>query len=234
MLSDEETQDAGINSRRTRPDALATRARVVAAAERLFAERGIDAVSLVEVGRAAGQRNRSAVQYHFGDKQGLVHAILDKHTPGIEQRRHALLDEIEAAGRSELRPLVEALVLPVAGKLLDPDGGAAFLRLNAELIGHPRFPLLSLDAERVNRASDRLRRLTARATPRLPEALWRPRWLLVMGMLFHGVADWSRLPEAERPSRELFVNHLIDGIVAVLGAPVSPDTGAVLKEERRG
>ena len=70
-----------------RADALATRERIVAAAERLFAERGLDGVSLVEVGRAAGQRNRSAVQYHFGDKQGLVHAILDKHTPGIEARR---------------------------------------------------------------------------------------------------------------------------------------------------
>lgn len=231
MLSEEEARDARINSRGVRPDAVATRARIVATAEKLFAERGIDGVSLVEVGRAAGQRNRSAVQYHFGDKQGLVHAILDKHTPGIEQRRHALLDEIEASGQLDLRRLVAALVLPVAGKLSDPDGGLSFVRLNAELIGHRRFPLLSLDAERENRASQRLRRLTALAAPRLPQALWMPRWLLVTGLLFHGMADWSRLPEAERPSRGVFVNHLIDSIVALLSAPISKATEAMLAEE---
>ena len=54
-----------------RPDAVATRAWIVAAAERLFADIGIDATSLAEINKAAGQRNRSAVQYHFGDKEGV-------------------------------------------------------------------------------------------------------------------------------------------------------------------
>ena len=234
MVSKRKIQDAGVNARAVRADALATRARIVGTAEKRFAEHGIDGVSLVEVGRAAGQRNRSAVQYHFGDKQGLVHAILDKHTPGIEQRRRALLDEIEASEQLDLRRLVEALVLPVAEKLGDPDGGVAFVRISAELIGHARFPLLSLDAQRVNRASDRLRRLTARAAPRLPKPLWMPRWLLVTGLLFHGMADWSRLPKARRPSRGVFVNHLIDGIVALLSAPVSPASEAMLVEETHG
>ena len=58
-----------------RIDAVATRARIVSAAERLFAERGIDATTLAQINRAANQRNRSAVQYHFGNKQGVIHAI---------------------------------------------------------------------------------------------------------------------------------------------------------------
>ena len=48
---------------RMRADAVATRARIVAAAERLFADRGIDGVSLVEVGRAAGQRGAQYALY---------------------------------------------------------------------------------------------------------------------------------------------------------------------------
>ena len=207
-----------------RSDALATRARIVAAAERLFAERGVDAVSLVEIGKAAGQRNRSAVQYHFGDKRGVIHAILDKHTPGIELRRHAMLDGLEAGGGPDLRSLVEVLVLPAAEKLDDPDGGPAFLLLNAELVGHPRYPLLDLDAERTNRAAERLRRLTTAAAPRLPDSLWVPRWLLVTGLLVHGLADWLRVGEAlsrrrGAPTRHDFLEPIIVAIQAVMEAP---------------
>jgi AcrR family transcriptional regulator len=212
-----------------RTDAVATRARLVATAERLFAERGIDSVSLAEINRAAGQRNRSALQYHFGNREGLVHAILDKHTPGIDQRRHAMLDELLPADEPDLHSLIEALVLPVAEKLDDPDGGVAFIRVNAQLIGHPSFPLLELHAQRVNRGADRLQRLMARACPHLPEPLWVPRWLLLIGLLFHGLADYVNLAgregDARRlPARELFVSNLIDSIAAVASANASEAT----------
>jgi AcrR family transcriptional regulator len=214
-----------------RIDAIATRARIVSAAERLFAERGIDATTLAEINRAASQRNRSAVQYHFGNKEGVIHAILDKHTPAIELRRHAMLDEIEVDGEPDLRALAEALVLPVAEKLDDPDGGLAFLRLNAQLIGHPSFPLLSLHAQRINRGADRLNRLIVATLPDWPEALWTPRWLLLIGLLFHGMADYARLLEAsgasdEAPPRDLFVNNLIDSVIAILEAPISSETAS--------
>jgi AcrR family transcriptional regulator len=216
-----------------RVDAVATRARIVSAAERLFAERGIDATTLAEINKAASQRNRSAVQYHFGNKEGVVHAILDKHTPGIELRRHAMLDEIEAAGEPSLRALAEALVLPVAEKLDDPDGGPAFLRVNAQLIGHPSFPLLSLHTQRINRGADRLNRLIAANAPDWPAPLWTPRWLLMIGLLFHGMADYARLLEAKdtsagAPARGLFVNNLIDSVVAILEAPISSATASEL------
>ena len=43
-----------------------TRTQLMRAAERLFAERGIEVVSLREINRAAAQRNATALQYHFG------------------------------------------------------------------------------------------------------------------------------------------------------------------------
>jgi AcrR family transcriptional regulator len=218
-----------------RADALATRARIVAAAEILFAERGIDAVSLVEIGKVAGQRNRSAVQYHFGDKRGVIEAILDKHTPGIEDLRHGLMDALEGEGDPDLRSLVQVLVRPVADKVHDPDGGLAFVRINSELIGHPGFPLLTLWEKRGNHAAERLQRLTARATTPLPAPAWRPRWLLVTGLLFHGLADWSRVGaqlggptrgarNSERTTWNRFVDELVEAIVAVLSAPPAKET----------
>lgn len=66
---------------------------LIQAAERLFAERGSDAVSLREITAAAGATNASAIQYHFGDRRGLIRAVLAKHDAAIEARRHALLDQ---------------------------------------------------------------------------------------------------------------------------------------------
>ena len=65
-----------------------TRAQLIRAAERLFAERGVEAVSLREINRGADQRNATALQYHFEDRDGLVRAILGKHELAIETNRH--------------------------------------------------------------------------------------------------------------------------------------------------
>ncbi|GAB3904821.1 hypothetical protein GCM10027612_73340 [Microbispora bryophytorum subsp. camponoti] len=144
--------------------------RLVDAAERLFAERGIDAVSLREINAAAGQRNSTALQYHFGDRAGLLKAVLAKHRPEIEARRHQLLDEYEA--RCPLPPaqarrtLAAALVRPAAAKLADPDGGRAYLRVMEQLV-HRMPPSLPEDG---GGSIGRWRELVA---PLLPEAAVR-------------------------------------------------------------
>src|SRR5687767_8424598 len=60
------------------PDSTPTRAKLIAAAEHLFARRGLD-VPIRDIHALAGQRNASALQYHFGDRNGLLSAILQKH-----------------------------------------------------------------------------------------------------------------------------------------------------------
>src|SRR5262245_45806607 len=69
----------------------ATRERLILLAERMFAERGIEAVSLRAIGEAAGQRNKTAVQYHFGDRTALVSAIYAYRSEQLDARRAALL-----------------------------------------------------------------------------------------------------------------------------------------------
>ena len=135
------------------PRSVATRAKLLTVAERLFAERSIAGVSLNEISKAAGQRNSNVCQYHFGDKSGLVQAILDKHVPGIKARREHLLDRLRASKRVTLRGLVQAFVRPVAEKLQDPDGGREFIRINAQLIA-----LHTLSVQGVRRSPLRLAR----------------------------------------------------------------------------
>lgn len=67
-----------------------TRAALIDTAERMIAERGT-AVSLREISAAAGQRNHSAAQYHFGSRLGLIEAVIADRSAGIDARRRALL-----------------------------------------------------------------------------------------------------------------------------------------------
>lgn len=62
---------------RRRKSGLKTRAEIVAAAERQFAERGFEATRLDDIAADVGIR-RAAIFYHFGDKQELYTAVLDE------------------------------------------------------------------------------------------------------------------------------------------------------------
>ena len=199
-----------------------TRRNLVAVAERLFAEKGLDGVSLVEICLEADQKNRSAVQYHFGDKAGLIAAIRDKHRPAVERRRIDWLDTLEANEKASLRDFINALVYPLAEELLEPDGGASFVRVNAGLIGHPQYSPMSRDLAGSPTAA-RLLAHIVRTGPKLPRDTVGPRMLLVTVMLFHGLADWARL-QADRQGInptdwEVFVGNLVDSIVSVLEKP---------------
>src|SRR5689334_3367406 len=109
------------------------------AAEMLLSARGIEGVSLREINTAAGQKNSTALQYHFGDRYGLVQAVLRKHHPGIDRTRNEMLDAYVAGGRDDLRALAAALVIPAAAKLRDPDGGRAYLQIHAQVVNRPEI-----------------------------------------------------------------------------------------------
>jgi len=199
---------------------------LLAVAERLFAEHGVDEVSLAQINREAGQRNRSAINYHFGSKQSLLLAILEKHEEGLEREQHRLLEELERAGRVGVREVAGALVEPLAAKLDDPEGGHAYLQIVSQLVGHPRLSLYERHVATITARSDRVARLFAKARNTLGTELWTARSLLVTGLLYHSLADYARLSRSDAtrvplPSARIFVEGLIDGITALIEAPVT-------------
>jgi AcrR family transcriptional regulator len=107
--------------------------RLLRAGERLFAEQGIHRVRLRELHEAAGQRNASAVHYHFGTRHGLVDAIIAEHWAEIDAQIHRRLDAISLDGDPDLRQVLEAVVPAVAAKLLD-ESGRRFLRIVPQLL----------------------------------------------------------------------------------------------------
>lgn len=210
-----------------------TKERLIEAAERLFAEHGIDAVSLREINRASGAKNAIAVQYHFSDRAGVVRAILDKHMPDVESRRHAMLDQYEAerevaaaddgVGRdrdAEIRTLAAALVRPLAAKLADPDGGPAFLQIYADLLNRPN-PMMRPSA--FDARADSFQRWRSLAKPLVEKEAVRLHRRFTS--LLHAAVELGRRARSgPHPDDRLFTSWLIDVVAAILAAPVSAET----------
>jgi len=207
-----------------------TRDALIRAAETLFADCGIEGVSINTITRAAGQNNRNAVQYHFGSKHGLLQAIFDKHGPGLTARREALLDELQGVDMSPARRIASILVLPLVEKLDDEDGGAAYVHISAELIVSntlsytlPESAVFQLPRETklVTLMCEELRHFT-------PEVL-RQRVMLANILAFHGISDHARLrdnPALDALSRdtEFMASNLIDSVAAILDTAPSART----------
>ena len=185
----------------------------------MFAEHGIDGVSLAAITAAAGTGNTSAIQYHFGSKDGLLEAILDEYERRANARRIELAQALSESGSSTLRKEVETLVLPWGELLTQPDG-VAYLQLVGQLLGHPRFPIVERHRRALASASGGLLAGLRRAEERDPQR-WMSRWILVTGLLFHGLADYAAMKSARRrdrrtPPPEAFVQELTDAVTAVI------------------
>ncbi|OLT11783.1 hypothetical protein BJF79_23480 [Actinomadura sp. CNU-125] len=215
-----------------------TRERLLDAAERLYAERGVDAVSLREIVQEAGVRNATAVQYHFGDRAGMVRALFARHAPEVEARRHALLDACEADGAGgagardgtggaaggDVRALAASLVRPLTARLADPSG-RAYLQIWADVINRPDpiVPVAVLDDP-----ADSLCRWRALVEPLLEEdaARLHRRFTAVR---YAAIEVARRARSGPRTDDRLFTSYL--GVVAaILGAPVSPETRRLAAE----
>ncbi|CAN5700524.1 hypothetical protein BH10ACT9_BH10ACT9_01420 [soil metagenome] len=205
-----------------------TRTNLLSAAEQLFATRGVDGVSLREIARSAGAKNVTAVQYHFTDRDGVLRAILDKHLPAVDERRHALLDAAESD--PSLRVLAGALVRPLGSKLADAAGGPEFLRVYADLLNRPKPVLDAADGR-----FGSLRRWRLLVAPLLdPDgAKLHPR---LNALLYTAVELARRAESGPHTDDRLFISHLIDVVAAILSAPVSEETRRLSAErdERRG
>ncbi|HMJ74928.1 MAG TPA: helix-turn-helix domain-containing protein [Iamia sp.] len=201
----------------------ATRDRLVATASRLFAAQGVDAVSLREIGREAEARNATALQYHFGDRSGLVRSVLAPHHRDVEVTRHALLDASEDRGPLDLAELASTLVRPLAARLADGPGGPEYLQILADLVNRPRPAISTASLEDPADSMYRWRALAADVLA--PEAVALHRRFAAYRFTVGELAQRART--GPHRGDRLFTSDLVDLVAALLGAPVSPTTAAL-------
>lgn len=212
---------------------------LIAAGERLFAERGIRVVSLREINKAAGQRNSSALHYHFGSRDGLLRAIVAEHNSYVRARRLELIDALDAHDSAvDLRSAVRILVEPITAPLEHGRRGRAYAQILPQVLtdaARPPSEIVDLLGET---AREQAYELIAPHCASLPDALVRERLGVLTVQVVHSVADRARIERRSRsrwplPSLDLFVSNLVDMFMAALVGPASPETMAALHEPGR-
>lgn len=149
-------------------------------AERLFAERGFDGVSVRNIANDA-KVNSALVRYYFGSKEGLLAEVYTRHCEPLKRERSRLLADSRANGKSDaLRQTLEAFIRPSLQAGFGSKEGRSFSRLRAILSAENSLLLERLVAENFDDASRSFVDALSRCLPNLTreDILWRFHFLL--------------------------------------------------------
>lgn len=207
---------------RRQPGLSDTRERILLAAEQLFAQHGIEAISLQRIVEAAGHRNTSAVQYYFGSKNELIKAILAFRQQHFDVQRLALIAEMTRNDRGlDLRGFVESMVYPLAHSVRP---GSTFVRFVALAIYDPvKRYIPREDSDNV----DGIRAIEAgiiaalhHLPPRVRQQRYLLAWRMVIQTLAHHEHDIESRQHYVMPTQALAAD-LTECILGMLQAPSS-------------
>ncbi len=204
---------AGGERRNVRGDA--TRQRILNAAEQLFAERGISAVPLRDIGQAAGQRNHASVQYHFGDRDEVVRAIVEFRGAESEAERSEMVAGLMLRAEPvRVEDIVAAFVRPLAIHVRPGNHYLAFL--SHFITEEGGYEGLGTDVHTGGSVLT-LRALVGRLVPQVPEAVLAERWWVFVTSAVHALARYQSA-QTKRAGLPAPIDVLIDDLIAFLGA----------------
>ncbi|ODQ93754.1 TetR/AcrR family transcriptional regulator [Mycolicibacterium holsaticum] len=208
------------------PDATKTRDKLLDAAARAFASDGVFNASLIDITRQAGQRNRAALRYHFGSRDGILCAVIDRHADFLARRERDLLDVALTTPGDELAPVLEAIVRPAAELADSGWRGRCCLLIIAELTGEDMQSYSAqLQAVLARTGGNEVYELLTARTGFLTDELRVERFSLVAMFVLRAIADRARLLERRgrrgRPQLEYepFVSNLVAMATAAMAAP---------------
>ena len=168
-----------------------TREKILMTAELLFAQYGLEGVTIRQITRKAGV-NLASVNYHFYDKQSLCREIINQRLRTINTTRVEKLKEAEARSIATLVPLGEIFGI-LAHPLFDVGNeptsyNASSRRLLGRIFVEPLPFTSEILATELQPVLKRFGQAIRRHVPRLPpqDFIWR--YSLVVGAMHHAMA----------------------------------------------
>ncbi|MEU9804402.1 TetR/AcrR family transcriptional regulator [Mycobacterium sp. NPDC050853] len=188
---------------------------LIDAAEAIVAESGLSALSLRKAGLRAGQYNNSAVQYHFGSREGLVAAVLEARLGPIDEARCEMLAELDAAGDYSVRDLMRIVVLPFT-RAVSGKPGSCYARFLAQSLLDPSLAKIVLSGLQSSSSVEVTNRLSGRTG--LSRMLEGSRTLSAYALIIVAMATWEAFPDSGPEVSEL-EDDLVERATAVMLAP---------------
>ncbi|MFD4293497.1 TetR/AcrR family transcriptional regulator [Rhodococcus sp. NPDC058532] len=197
---------------------------MIEVAERMFAERGLDGVSMRDIASAAGQKNNSAVQYHFGGRDGLIFEVFRRRMATVNAAREQFIATIDAEGRGkDVRALVEAVVVPLADYIAERGVDSYYAQFLVRV--SPAIDFDEPDMAGISAGSREVSRRLMGVLGHLPRRVAVARVDLMLNMAVSALATFEQRHASGNivvhTSFEDTVHHVIDMSVGALGAPCS-------------
>lgn len=166
-----------------------TTQRILDAAEHLFAEHGYHPTSLRAITAVAGV-NLAAVNYHFGSKEELVKAVMERRLVPLNNLRMRLLAEVEEkAQQQKCRPdvseVIAAFIRPTIAFRNSSQGARNFIVLVSRSLAEPDATVRSVFLEQMEPLFFKLFGLLSQSLPYLAREVVYLRLLFLLGSLNH-------------------------------------------------
>ena len=197
--------------------------RILRTAERLFAERGFNGVSVRELA-AAARVNIASIGYHFKSKEGLLSEVYRRHCdPMIAERLRGLAASSRLRGKARIAAIIEAFIRP-ALQQVEVEDGATFIRLRAVLSGENSELLEKLVAENFDQSSTAFIDVLCECLPHLSrtDICWRFHFLL--GAIYYTAAGPHRIAafsngRCDPSNTEAVIKELVPFMTRAFQAP---------------
>lgn len=206
-------------------EVIDTRDALKAAAMRLFAERGVEAVSVRDIILAAGAKNGGSLNYYFGTKEGLILEILrDIFEGSSEGWLDGLSNLLKEGGPKSVRDVVRVIAYSPQ-KLLPGEKTATSARVLASLLATRRKFLADhmrrMNLSVFNRLLMHLRELRSD----IPEAVMQQRLVYVAWYMSAVLSAREAAMDQGRGGAKLWTDadalgNLVDTATALIEAPL--------------
>jgi AcrR family transcriptional regulator len=195
--------------------------KMILVAEALFAEGGMNGVSMREIASKAGQGNHFAVQYHFGSRDGLVQAIFDYRMEQMEPIRARMLAAAERSGRlSDARTLLDIIYLPQL-ELPDGEGHHSYAGFLSQYLMRSRSHRFGDFGGASHPNLGRTFALLRKRLSYLPEDVAQRR-LVTASFMFLAILSRYETFEGRGPEEESFEEALDDTIEQIVSCVCAP------------
>lgn len=188
-----------------------TRERILAAAQKLFAEKGFEATSVRDITTAAGC-NVASVNYHFGGKDNLYLETFRSLLTLLRDHRLGVLDELLVRSPA---PTLEEFLESFARGFLDPIVEERHLMaLMTWEMFNPRMPREVFAGEFIQPLLGRVSAALARFGPPLDRGTVRLTVMSLIGQLLHAIKAYQMFTAHERSEPETirvddYVRHFV-------------------------
>lgn len=216
-----------------------TRRKLKKAALKLFAQKGLDNVSVRDILDAAGQKNAGSINYHFSSRDALIRELVVDVARVLDSDNNRRLDALEVAGGPHsIRDVAEILIPQLTpGAAAAGDESAYTLRFFTSVLISHRDLLFEATAGE-DRGTRRCFAHIRRLAPPMPAELLQQRLMLV---LIYALTAASSM-EAAEANQAVWKNlwgypsaraNLADTLAGIIIAPVSEQTAALVTPPRR-